>query len=308
MAEQTKIVIGTRGSKLALWQAEWVADRLRRRYPDRVVEVHKVVTSGDKVLDVPLAKIGGKGLFTKELETAMLAGEIDLAVHSLKDLPTVLPDGLCLAAVAARGPAHDVLVAPRWRTLAALPSGARIGTSSLRRQAQLRHYRPDLVVEPLRGNLDTRLAKLASQDLDGIVLAAAGLQRLGWEKRITEVIPFDICLPAVGQGVLAIETRADGPARQLVAFLHHHETGLAVAAERACLSVLGGGCQVPIGVYGTVQGDTLSLTGVVASLDGRQAVRQQVTGAASEAAALGRELGRRLLACGGRKILAAILP
>lgn len=307
MTEETKIVIGTRGSKLALWQATWVAERLRRQYPRRVVEVRKMVTSGDKVLDVPLAKIGGKGLFTKELETVMLAGEIDLAVHSLKDLPTALPAGLCLAAVTAREAAHDALVSPRWRTLAALPRGARIGTSSLRRQAQLRHYRPDLVVEPLRGNLDTRLAKLDSQGLDGIVLAAAGLKRLGWEERITEIIPLDVSLPAVGQGVLAIETRAEEAARQLVAFLHHQETGQAVTAERACLAVLGGGCQVPIGIYGAVQGATLSLCGVVASLDGRQAVRRQVSGAPQEASLLGRELGRQLLADGGREILAAIM-
>lgn len=302
-----RIVVGTRGSKLAMWQAEWVASRLRERYPDSQVVLQKVVTSGDKVLDVPLAKIGGKGLFTKEIETAMLAGEIDVAVHSLKDLPTVLPAGLCLAAVTERAAAHDVLVAPCWRTLTALPPGARIGTSSLRRQAQIRHYRPDLVVQPLRGNLDTRLAKLEREGLDGIVVAAAGLERLGWGHYITEAISFDICLPAVGQGVLAIETRDEKAARELVAFLHHPDTGQAVAAERACLAMLGGGCQVPFGVYGQVKDGILSLTGTVVSVDGRQAVRDKVIGPAADAVALGQELGERLLARGGREILAAIL-
>ncbi len=303
-----KIVVGTRGSKLALWQAEHVAGRLRRRYPDAAVSLKHILTTGDKILDVPLAKIGGKGLFTKELEKELLAGGIDLAVHSLKDMPTALPPGLVLAAVTERVDPGDALISPKYGTLANLPRGARVGTSSLRRKAQLLAARPDLAIADLRGNLDTRLAKLASRELDAIVLAVAGLARLGWQDRITEVLPRDICLPAVGQGALAIEARAgDERVLGLLAFLHHEETAAAVTAERAFLHEVEGGCQVPIGVFGRIEGAALVLDAVILSGDGRTRLKDAVSGPPADAAALGRTLARRMYAAGGREILAGLV-
>lgn len=302
-----KLVIGTRGSKLALWQANHVAGRLRQRYPHIEVVLKHIVTTGDKILDVPLAKIGGKGLFTKELEKELLAGEIDLAVHSLKDMPTELPDGLALGVVTARTDVGDALISPRYRTLDKLPRGARVGTSSLRRRAQLLACRPDLNICDLRGNLDTRLAKLASQQLDAIVLAVAGLRRLGWDEHITQVLPTAVCLPAVGQGALAIETRGDDAAvLGSLAFLHDPDTAVAVTAERAFLHELEGGCQVPIGVWGRVEAGALLLDAVILTGDGRRCLRDGVCGPPAEAAALGRDLARRMYAAGGREILAEL--
>ncbi len=299
-----KITIGTRGSKLALWQANYIADCIRTQYPDVDVSLLHIVTTGDKILDVPLAKIGGKGLFTKELETAMLNGEIDLAVHSLKDMPTQLPEGLLLAAITERADAGDAFISPKYGTVENLPQGAKLGTSSLRRKAQLLKYRPDLTICDLRGNLDTRLKKLDTGDLDAIILAVAGLKRLGWQERITQVLPNDICLPAVGQGALAIEARSnDEEVLEMLAFLNHQETRWAVEAERAYLAEVEGGCQIPIGVYGKMEQEVLQLEAVILSVDGMRQVRQTISGAPAEAKQLGQTLAQDMLNAGGREIL-----
>jgi len=282
-----------------LWQAHWVQGQLAALgYPSRI---DIIKTTGDKITDVPLAQVGGKGLFTKEIEAALLAGRADLAVHSLKDLPTELPAGLVLAATPEREDPRDALVGKR---LADLPAGARLGTSSLRRAAQLRKVRPDLRIEPVRGNLDTRLRKLDEGQYDAIVLAAAGLKRLGWADRIAEILSPDIVCPAVGQGALAIETGQPGFAacRQL----NHAPTHYAVTAERALLAALGGGCQVPFGAYATVSGDRLSLQAAVVSPDGVQLVRDRSEGSAADARRIGRELGEALLAAGADTILEGV--
>lgn len=301
------VIIGTRNSALALWQANHIAYKLRTRHPGLSVVLKEMTTKGDKILDVPLAKIGGKGLFTKELETAMLDGEIDIAVHSLKDMPTELPEGLILAAVTERLDAGDALVSPRYKTFAALPQGARVGTSSLRRRAQLLAVRPDLEVVDIRGNVETRLKKIETEGLDAVVLAVAGLKRLGLEERITEVLDPMICLPAVGQGVLAIETRADdAEIAPLAADFEHAETRAAVTAERAFLARVEGGCQVPVAVYGTVEGERLQLRATIASVDGSEIYHQQFEGFVHEAAYIGTELAERLLRAGAKRILQEI--
>ncbi|VBB08835.1 porphobilinogen deaminase [Lucifera butyrica] len=299
-----KLVVGTRGSKLALWQANHIASRLRAEYPGMEVELKHIVTTGDKIRDVPLAKIGGKGLFTKELERAMLAGDIDLAVHSLKDMPTELPPGLVLAAVTERENPLDALISPRYGTIDNLPHGAQVGTSSLRRRAQLLHYRPDLRLHDLRGNIDTRLNKLAAGELDAVVLAVAGLRRLGWEDKITHQLPVSICVPAVGQGALALEARSDDrQVLDILTALNHRPTYRAAVAERAYLAVVEGGCQVPVGVYGLIQNENLILEAVILSPDGSRVVRDLLEGSAQQAAALGERLARNMLAAGGRDIL-----
>lgn len=300
-----KLVIGTRASKLALWQANHVANCLREHYPDMEISLKNMVTTGDKILDVPLAKIGGKGLFTKELEVAMLNGEIDLAVHSLKDMPTELPEGLILSAITERVDPGDALISPKYKTLDKLPLNARVGTSSLRRKAQLLHARPDLEIVDLRGNLDTRLKKLTTEKLDAILLAVAGLRRLGWGEHITQVLPQNICLPAVGQGALAIEARQnDADTLALLAFLNHEPTRQATLAERAFLAEVEGGCQVPIGVYAKVtDSNMLQVQAVIMSPDGKEVVRDAVSGQTGEAIELGRTLAVRMLENGGREIL-----
>jgi hydroxymethylbilane synthase len=295
------LVIASRGSQLALWQARWVQGQLALLGRDSVIEIIK--TTGDKITDVPLNKVGGKGLFTKEIEEALLDGHADLAVHSLKDLPTELPAGLTLAAVPQRENPHDAMVGKR---LEELHQGARVGTSSLRRAAQLRHLRPDLLLEPVRGNVDTRLRKLDEGQYDAIVLAAAGLERLGWGGRIAEVLPASVMCPAVGQGALAIETRAHGAARDVCADLNHAETRQCVTAERALLAALGGGCQVPIGAHATVRDGRLHMVAVVASPDGSEVIQDEAEGAIDEAEALGRNLAADLLARGARRILDAV--
>ena len=298
------VVIGTRGSKLALWQAEHIAGRIRARYPEIEVTLKKIVTTGDKILDVPLAKIGGKGLFTKELENAMLSGEIDLAVHSLKDMPTELPEGLMLAAITTRADASDAFVSLRYKSLDALPQGAKVGTSSLRRRAQILKYRPDLQTIDLRGNLDTRIKKLENQEMDAIILATAGLKRLGLEQYITQILPIEICLPAVGQGALAIETRqADAEVLSVLEFLNDSETIAVVTAERAYLREVQGGCQVPVGVHGEVNGDQLLLEATILKIDGTREVRERICGCCSEAEELGIKLAQKMLAAGGKEIL-----
>lgn len=301
------LIIGTRSSKLALWQANYVAERLQEKHPDLVVKERRMTTKGDRILDAPLAKIGGKGLFTKELETAMLAGEIDIAVHSLKDMPTEVPEGLVITAITERYDPGDAVVSPRYERLAALPKGARVGTSSLRRRAQLLAARPDLTLLDLRGNVNTRLEKLDAGEYDAIVLAVAGLKRLGFGARITEVLPRALCLPAVGQGALAIEARAaDDETRRLVDFLRDEAMADCAAAERAFLKTVEGGCQVPVGVYAEAEGAEMTVEAVIASLDGGTHFRDAIRGPRREAETLGRALADRLLDAGGIEILHGI--
>lgn len=302
-----EIVVGSRASQLAMGQTHWVVGELRKHHPDRRFRVIPIKTTGDKILDVALAKIGDKGLFTKELEIALLNKEIDLAIHSLKDLPTELPAGCAIGAVCRRADPRDVLISPTGLTLDHLPVGAKIGTSSLRRRAQLLEYRPDLRIHDLRGNLNTRFEKMTSQSLDAIVLAAAGVERLGWAERISEFLPLAVCLPAVGQGALAVEMRDnDQEIESLLSPLNHRETAIAVRAERAFLKKLGGGCQIPIAALAEVQGKIISLQGLVASIDGQQVIRGQAQGPAAEAARLGDELARELLGRGADTILKSV--
>jgi len=295
------LVIASRGSQLALWQARWVQEQLAQKGHESRIEIIK--TTGDKITDVPLAQVGGKGLFTKEIEEALLDGRADLAVHSLKDLPTELPAGLVLAAVPVREDPRDAIVG---RKLADLPQGATVGTSSLRRAAQLRKRRPDLQIESIRGNLDTRLCKLDEGRYSAIVLAAAGLRRLGWADRIAELLPPDVMCSAVGQGALAIETRESGAGRDAVAALDHAETHAAVTAERGVLAALGGGCQVPIGAFARVEAGRLQIQAVVIAPDGSELVTGHSEGLSSDAAAIGRALGDDLLHRGARRILDAV--
>ncbi len=302
------ITIGTRKSLLALWQSNYIKDCLEKQYPDCEVRLQKIVTKGDKILDVPLSKIGGKGLFTKEIETALLEGEVDLAVHSLKDMPTKLPDGLCLTAITQRAVVGDAFVSNKYRTFAEMPAGAVLGTSSLRRKAQLLARRPDLDIRDLRGNVDTRLRKLDDGQYDAIILAAAGLTRLGYGDRIKETLPCDFCIPAVGQGALAIECRSDNTeVRNLLEFLNHPETKSCTDAERAFLGLVEGGCQVPIGVHADIANDTMHITAIIASLDGSTLIRDEIDGNPADAIVLGKTLGNRMLEKGGREILDAIL-
>jgi hydroxymethylbilane synthase len=295
------LVIASRGSQLALWQAHWVERTLTAAGHQCRIEIIK--TTGDKITDVPLAKVGTKGLFTKEIEEALLDGRADLAVHSLKDLPTELPEGLVLAAVPEREDPRDAVVGKR---LADLPPGAKVGTSSLRRAAQLRALRPDLQVESVRGNLDTRLRKLDEGQYDAILLAAAGLKRLGWGDRIAEILPFEVMCSAVGQGALAIETRAAGAGYDACAALDHAATHAAVTAERGVLGALGGGCQVPIGAHATVENGRLRLMAMVASPDGLEIVRAEAEGPVAQAETIGRTLGAELLEHGASRILEAV--
>ncbi|MEW6218252.1 MAG: hydroxymethylbilane synthase [Thermodesulfobacteriota bacterium] len=303
----TRIRIGTRGSLLAWTQSSWVKAQIETRFPDLTVELVKIVTKGDKIQDVPLAMVGGKGLFVKEIEDALVRGEVDLAVHSMKDVPTVLPAELHLGVVTQREDPRDVFVASRCQSLAELPAGARVGTSSLRRRAQLVHLRPDLTVENLRGNLDTRLRKLAEGAFDAVVVAAAGLRRLGMIDRATAFFSPVEMLPAIGQGALGLELRrADDWLLSRLGFLNHEETAVAVRAERAFLARLEGGCQVPIGAHGEVAAGQVTLTGLVAAVDGSRLVKRARTAPAAEAEALGWDLAGEILDAGGREILEAV--
>jgi hydroxymethylbilane synthase len=292
------LVIGSRGSQLALWQSRWIAARFAEAGRETHIEIIK--TTGDKITDVPLAKVGTKGLFTKEIEEALLDGRIDLAVHSLKDLPTELPAGLTIAAIPPREDARDAIVGAK---LSDLPAGAVVGTSSLRRAAQLRAVRPDLAIESIRGNLDTRVRKLDEGQYHAIVLAAAGLTRLGWAHRIAETLSPELMCPAVGQGALAVETREIGQGYDACAGLDDPAARAAVTAERAVLASLGGGCQVPIGAHAVISGDELRLAAVVVSPDGTRIVRLGERGAVRDAEEIGRRLGRALLAAGAQEIL-----
>jgi len=298
--------LGTRGSALALWQANWVKSELERLHPDLVVELVRIKTTGDKILDVPLAKIGGKGLFTKELDDALLDGRIDLAVHSLKDVPFQLPDGIDLAAVPEREDPRDALLSNAGR-LAELKPDATIGTSSLRRQVQLRHLFPGFNLVMLRGNVDTRLRRLADGEFDAIVLAAAGLKRLGYESRITELLEDDVMLSAVGQGALAIVCRSgDAAVKAALASLEHRPTRVCISAERALLRALGGSCQVPVAGRARLEGDRVRLKGLIASLDGKRVLREESTAPLAAAEELGAQTGRKLIAAGAAEILAEI--
>lgn len=305
------IRIGSRKSQLALVQTYWVQENLQKAFPDRTFEVQTMSTHGDKILDVALAKIGDKGLFTKELEVGMLNGDIDFAVHSLKDLPTRLPEGLVLGCVTERENPADALVvheSHKDKQLDTLPEGAVIGTSSLRRLAQLRHHYPHLSFKDVRGNLNTRLGKLDAGEYDALILAVAGLQRLEMADRIHQVIPAEVSLHAVGQGALGIECRAgDTEVLELLKALEHLPTAHRCYAERAFLRELEGGCQVPIGVNTMLDGDTLTLVGIVVSLDGQRLVKDSVTGPATDAEGLGTELAQTLRQQGAQEILDEIL-
>ena len=295
------LVIGSRGSQLALWQANHIKQRLEGRGIECTIEV--IHTRGDKILDVPLAKVGGKGLFTKEIEDALLDRRIDLAVHSLKDLPTELPQGLVIAAIPERADPLDAIVGGKLR---AIRPGAVVGTSSLRRIAQLRRLRPDLEIRNIRGNVDTRIRKVEKGEYDAIVLAAAGLRRLGWGDIISETFRADIMLPAVGQGALAIETLGSGNGFDQAQLLDHPWTRFAVTAERTMLGELGGGCQVPIGAYGTLENTELFLTGGVFSPDGSAMIRYTAAGDCTKPGELGRNVARVLLERGAGDILGAV--
>ncbi len=298
-----KIHIGTRGSKLALWQAHWVQTELLKAHPTLSVEIIVIKTKGDKILDVPLAKVGGKGLFVKEIEDALLEGKIDLAVHSMKDMPAELPGGLSIGAIPQRENPQDVLVSKNG-CLAELPQGARIGTSSLRRAAQILFARPDMCIDPLRGNLDTRLRKLDTGDLDAIVLAAAGIRRLGLKHRITEYLDSHVMLPAAGQGALCIEIRTgDEETGALVGELDHTETRTVVLGERAFLHRLGGSCQVPIAAYGRIEGGSFELSGLVAEPDGSRIFRAVLSGPAVTSVSIGTELAEKLMDQGAMTII-----
>lgn len=305
MTTPPTIIVGSRGSALALAQTQEVIKHLSAAFPDLRFEVKKITTQGDRMTNTPLPTLGGKGLFVKELEVALLNKEIDLAVHSFKDLPTELAQGLVIGAVTRREDARDALVSKSSIPLEALPHGAVVGTSSPRRAVQLAVCRPDLEIVDLRGNLDTRLRKVFDGPLDAAVLAAAGLTRLGWKDKITQYLPTDVSLPAVGQGALAIEIRQDDARMAcIVGVLDHEATRQAISAERACLIHLGGGCNVPIGVYGQVRGGVLNLQGMVAAPSGNHIVRSGLSGEVAMSEGLGHLLARRLLALGANKLLA----
>ena len=302
------IRIATRKSPLALWQAEHVRQRLQALNPELTIELVTMSTQGDRVLDSPLAKIGGKGLFVKELENGMLEGRADIAVHSMKDVPAELPDGLGIGAILEREDPRDAFVSNTCASVEALPRGARVGTSSLRRQCQLRAVRPDLEILDLRGNVNTRLAKLDNGDYDAIVLAAAGLKRLGMEERIARALPPEEMLPAIAQGVIGIECRSnDARVAALISALNDPYTALRTAAERAMNARLAGGCQAPVAGYSELDGDLLHLRGMVGRTDGSDMVRGDISGPPADAASLGEQLADDLLARGAKSILDQLL-
>jgi hydroxymethylbilane synthase len=299
-----QIRIGTRASALALWQAEWVKSELEKKYPGTTVTLTKIKTTGDKILDVPLAKVGGKGLFVKEIEEAMLENEIDIAVHSMKDVPTFFPDGLHLSCITKREDARDALLTRNNVKFKDLPKGANVGTSSLRRQAQLMSVRPDFVIHQLRGNVDTRLRKLKEGQYDAIILAAAGVKRLGLAENVSEYIDPEISLPAIGQGALGIECRVDDrELNDMIAFFNHADTRTCVTGERALLRRLEGGCQVPIACYGEMKNGKLHLVGLVGSVDGKRIIKDAIDGAPEKAEKLGVTLAEKLLSRGADVIL-----
>lgn len=302
-----KIRIATRSSKLALWQSNWIKERLEALHGNLLVELIQMKTRGDKILDVPLAKIGGKGLFVKELETAILEGRADIAVHSLKDVPTEFPKGLEMSVITERETPNDAFVSNHFKCFSDLPENAVVGTSSLRRIAQLKYARQDIRFESLRGNVDTRLRKLDAGEYDAIILAAAGLIRLGLKERVTELLPHELSLPAIGQGVVCIESRiGDEPVLECIRPLADEETTIQATAERALLKRLNGGCQIPIAGHAIISGGGVSLTGVLAAPEGKPFLKMVENGRVEDAAQLGVQLGTRLLESGGREILSAV--
>ena len=296
--------IGSRGSRLALLQAEFIRSLIKSKFPEITTELHIIRTTGDKILDSQLSEIGGKGVFVKEIEDALIRNEIDIAVHSMKDLPTILPNGLTIGAVAERHDPRDVLVSKNDIKFNELPKGAKVGTSSLRRQAQLLNLRPDLQILPLRGNVDTRVRKVRSEGLDSAVLALAGLERMGFKDEIAEIFPVDVLVPAPGQGALAVECREDDrEINDIISQINHKESSISASAERAFLAELGGGCQVPVGCYARIKKDRINILGLIASTDGREIIREEIDGSVEIHQALGRELALTILNKGGREIL-----
>lgn len=299
-----RIVLGTRGSKLALKQTEIVKNLLEHHHPGIKVEILTIKTTGDRITDVPLAKIGGKGLFVKEIEEALLEGRIDAAVHSMKDVPSVLPEGLEIVAIPPREDPRDVIISPEGYNLTTLPESAVVGTSSLRRASQIRHHRPDVKVEVLRGNLDTRIRKVMAGHYDAVILAAAGIHRMGWEEIITAYLDPEEFLPAVGQGAIAIEARSgDRRVSELFRPFHDEATARAVEAERSFLKTLEGGCQVPIGAYCFVENGRLRIAGMVSSVDGSRMYRDELVGSQEDAEEIGRTLAMRILKSGAQVVL-----
>ena len=303
-----KIIIGSRGSQLALWQANWVKSQLENLHGNADISIRVITTSGDKIKDVPLSKIGGKGLFVKEIEEALLAKEIDLAVHSMKDVPIEIPSQLEISIITKRENPLDALISKNGKKLADLPQGATIGTSSLRRSSQLLNHRNDFKIHPLRGNVDTRLKKVEEGKYDAILLASAGLNRLGWSNRITEEISHEIIIPAMGQGALGIETRlGDSKTYNFISSLNHEQTNYEVSAERALVGKLDGGCQVPIGAYAKIEGNLITLKGLVASLDGKIIYKSEIVGPIDDAINIGQDLGEELLKMGANEILEKLI-
>ena len=285
-------------------QTNWIADEIRKQFPELMVEIVIIKTRGDIMQDVSLVKIGGKGVFVKEIEEALLSGAVDMAVHSMKDMPAEIPEGLAIGITPAREDPRDVLISLDNRKIEEMPKGARIGTGSLRRGYQLLNLLPDIEIVPLRGNIDTRIRKIETENLAGVILAAAGLKRMGWADRVSQYISVELMLPAVGQGVLGLELRSgDAETREILSFLNHETTSLEVGAERAFLKRLGGGCRLPIAAYGKLQGDQLLLRGLVGGMDGRIMIRDEVAGPAAEAERLGTSLAEMILARGGRELL-----
>jgi hydroxymethylbilane synthase len=300
--------IGTRGSALALAQANWVKSEIESQWPEAVVSLEIIKTSGDHFVEASLQAIGGKGVFTKELEDALLRGDIDLAVHSMKDLPTEVAPGLAILAVPEREDARDVLVSRSGARFNELPAGARIGTGSLRRKAQLLHWRPDLSVAPIRGNIDTRLKKLDAGEVDALAMAAAGLKRIDRVERVSEFFSLDICVSAVAQGALAVQGRKDEKLAEELEFLNDISTYLEVEAERALLKRLGGGCSVPVGARAQIFGELIEINAVVADPEGDEFYKAELAGMAEKAETLGKELADRLLTQGAQKILSRFQP
>jgi hydroxymethylbilane synthase len=304
MPEKRKFIIGSRGSELALWQTNHVKATLEKRFPELQLEIKIIKTTGDKMLDVALAKIGDKGLFTKQIETALFNREIDLAVHSLKDLQTVQPEGLIIGAVSKRETPNDILVSKKYASIDELPHGAKVATGSLRRRSQLLNYRPDLEIFEIRGNVPTRIAKFEESDLDAMILAFAGVHRLNLDEHIAQIIPFEIMLPAVGQGAMAVEIRSeDAEVREFLQVLNDRETEICVTAERAFLRTLEGGCQVPIGANATIGNGEIYLEGMVGNLNGSVNWREKIVGASDRAEDLGERLAQKLIEKGANELL-----
>jgi hydroxymethylbilane synthase len=301
------IRIGTRGSELALVQARCIAEKIKGKYRDISLEIVPIKTRGDRMQNISLVKIGGKGVFVKEIEEALLQKEIRIAVHSMKDVPVELPDELVITAVPEREDPRDVLISKHNMKMEELPKGARIGTGSLRRRMQLLNFLPDIEVIPIRGNLGTRIKKIETEGLEGIIAAAAGMKRMGWATKVSQYIPVETMLPSAGQGVLCIEVRKDDDEiREMVSFLNHGETFTEVSAERAFLRTLGGGCQVPIACIGRKRGDILILKGLVGSIDGKIVIEDEVRGAIEDGEELGNSLAETILSRGGRAVLDSV--